>query len=285
MIVFCTAEFIRQKVKNETMQNIIKKVKTKRCRMNLAVRFKSVFLLFLLPSSFLLHAQDIIALENVPVGKCVWSANSLKDNSTTKSGFVLRLVPPQYVQQSDSIALSTLNLNGSDCMRFCITEVTSTFVFSKKIEQNCLDVSKNTKGLHIICAIEVPAQYGAITQQMVTDLRKVNRTHFSYTHQQLIQKGIILKIPKKRKPLFLKKNEFWATGTFTPYREVFCSSCFPQTIKQLELALQQRGYLFIRPDNHLNQWEYTAIRRFQRRNGLKAGKLSIETLKKLGVGY
>jgi Putative peptidoglycan binding domain len=178
-----------------------------------------------------------------------------------------------------------LDLNGADCMRFCITEATSTFVFSKKIEQECLDVSKNTKGLHLICAIEVPAQYVAITQQMVTDLRKVKRTHFSYTHQQLIQKGIILKMLKKRKPIFLKKNEFWATGTFTAYREVSCSDCFFQTIKHLELALQQRGYLFIRPDNHLNQWEYAAIRRFQRRNGLKVGNLSIETLKKLGVGY
>jgi hypothetical protein len=90
----------------------------------------------------------------------------------------------------------------------------------------------------------------------------------------------------KFKPIFAKNIEFHRDGNWTDFKEPNCPSCSfsSYTIRQIETILNSLGYN-TNEDNILSKDERRQIHDFQRKNGLRVGRLNKATLKKLGLQF
>ncbi len=192
---------------------------------------------------------------------------------------------------TSSIHIDSLDFgNNAEVVRILIKEAASKYVFRKKIEQYCttekFDKNSDVKAHCTVCLIEDYPHYQAIIKTDIDGLRANKQQFYHFKKQILTDTSYILRKNYRHKPLFLKKGEFYfQNSTWSGYYEISCSSgCGGYTIRQIENRLNAFGYK-ANEDNIMSKKEWRQLYRFQRKNKLEVGKLTMETLKKLGVQY
>lgn len=84
----------------------------------------------------------------------------------------------------------------------------------------------------------------------------------------------------------LTKRDLSKKGGFSEWREVLCAGKVTSSkIKQIQIALKDRGYNPGPIDNVLGVQTKAALTKFQKDNKLPVGNLDFETLKALGIDY
>jgi len=119
-----------------------------------------------------------------------------------------------------------------------------------------------------IRVIEIPAEYGSTSRRVVkapasTRTIEVPAEYATVTRRNLVKKG-----------------------GFTEWREVLCGDKVTgYTIRQIQSALNAKGYDAGAADNVLGVRTKAALTKFQKDNNLPVGQLDMQTLKALGVNY
>jgi hypothetical protein len=82
----------------------------------------------------------------------------------------------------------------------------------------------------------------------------------------------------------ITRRQMIKPGGFTAWREVLCGEKVTgYTIRQIQEALNKKGYNIGTPDNVMGAKTKAALVKFQKDHGLPEGQLDMETLKALGV--
>ncbi len=243
---------------------------------------KSIF--YALPVLFIACARPI-SVERLDmdcqVGKCYYRTQKKR----SQGGFVLKFIAAQTCTLLDSIPINHFDWSEGESLRMSIAPSSiKGIVYNSQKNKSCLDL-RDAIGYYCICCVETPASYRTIVKANLDTLLAKGVTCFYFNRTILLKEATILKKNYAYKPLFLKKNEYWYNnGDWSSFRDPYCPSGGSNAIAQLELKLKKLGYRMTL-DNHLSSREKRLIRRFQKKNGLKVGELSIETLKKLEVMF
>ncbi len=250
------------------------------------IRLLSLIAFFACKSTTTIERSNRFILNNL--GHCYTNVST---KQKTKGGFSLKVIDNQYVTVKDSIHIDSLDFgNNAEIIRMLIREYALKYVLKKKIEQYCttekFDKNSDTKAHCTVCLIEDYPHYQAIIKKDIASLRKKKQQFYHFKKQILTDTSYVLRKNYRHKPLFLKKGElYFQNSTWSGYYEISCSrGCGGYTIRQIENRLNAFGYK-TNEDNIMSKKEWRKLHRFQRKNKLEVGKLTLETLKKLGVQY
>lgn len=163
----------------------------------------------------------------------------------------------------------------------------------------------------IMCLVEVPAQYRTVTKQVLVSAAKTRSVEVPAEYRTVKKRMMAeppttqtIEIPAEYKTVKVKKVVTPAserrvaipeeTATVTEqklvsegqmaWRPILCeTNTTPQTISNLQRALDSAGYTPGPIDGVLGSRTRSAVSRYQQDNNLSTGQLTMETLKKLGV--
>jgi len=139
-----------------------------------------------------------------------------------------------------------------------------------------------------ICLVETPAKYKRVSKQIVVTPASSKKIKTAPTYK-------IVKIKKILKPAYFKhitvpteykivRVEKERTKGFAKWMPVVCESNMNSTIvKKVQKALQDAGFYKGEINGIWNLESKSATREYQRANGLTVTRLSIETMKSLGI--
>jgi hypothetical protein len=139
-----------------------------------------------------------------------------------------------------------------------------------------------------ICLVEIPAQYKKVTKKVVAKpamTRKV-KTPAKYTTirvKKLAQPATTKTVPIPAKYKTITKKKKISEG-YTKWVPVVCKTNINATmVREVQRALKDKGYYHGAIDGNLGPATNSALRAYQKANGLPAAGLSIATMESLGV--
>ena len=139
-----------------------------------------------------------------------------------------------------------------------------------------------------ICLIEIPAVYKTVTKKVVVKpaISKVIRTPEKYTTVKIrkVVKAASFKtvtVPAEYTEIRVEKER---TKGFAKWMPMVCEEAMvPSLVRKIQKALKYQGYYSGQIDGDWGFEEKAAIRAYQKAKGLSVTKLSIETMKSLGI--
>lgn len=163
----------------------------------------------------------------------------------------------------------------------------------------------------ILCLVEIPAEYETV-QKKILKKPAATRTLDIPPEYRSIQKEVMVKPPQVRRipvppeytTILVKKmiqperqvvvpvppqygtirKEVMVSEGRMVWQRVLCeTNLSPDVIRRIQEALSQRGYDVGAPNGELNQETVSAVKSYQRVNGLAVGGLTYETLESLGI--
>ncbi|WP_395373773.1 peptidoglycan-binding protein [Marinicella sp. W31] len=163
----------------------------------------------------------------------------------------------------------------------------------------------------IMCLVEVPAEYQTISkkivdQQAYTQTRIVPAVYKTVKKKVMVQEPRVVKeaIPAEYTTIKVKKmvspakeNKYAIPAEYktvterhlvTPaqlqWESILCeTNTTPRVISSIQSALNTAGYQAGSVDGVMGQQTMSALRQYQKDQGLAEGKITLESLKKLGV--
>lgn len=139
-----------------------------------------------------------------------------------------------------------------------------------------------------ICLVETPAVYKTISKRVEVQpatIQKV-KTPEKYTTVKIkkVTKKASFKTITVPSEYLEVKVEKERTKGFAKWIPVICEEAMDSTlVKKIQQALQYQGYYYGEIDGNWGYEEKAAVREYQKANGLARAKLSIETMKSLGI--
>lgn len=139
--------------------------------------------------------------------------------------------------------------------------------------------------------IPMPAKYTTLTKEVIDEIASVREEEIPTEFETVAKKVVstdanvrTVEIPAEYATL--TKRQLVKKGGFTEWREVLCANKITgYTIRQIQVALKDRGYNPGPIDNVLGLRTKAALTKFQRDKGLPVGQLDLETLQALGIQY
>jgi hypothetical protein len=246
---------------------------------------KKIALFCLFFNIFCCSCSYVISVEkmNFPVrkepGKCYVSSQI---KLSQKGFFVLKSVDNQYITVRDSIRIDSVKMGADSIIRLQNKAVSLRYITSKTVAKHCVDDGKDFSDYFSVCIVETPAEYLGITKMKLDSLEKANQKYFYFEKMVLTDTSYIEKQFFSSKPIFSKGRIFHKNGNWSPLKEPNCPSCgdMRTTVRQIETMLNILGYN-TNEDNVLSRAERKQLHDFQRKNGLKVGKINDETDNKL----
>ena len=115
---------------------------------------------------------------------------------------------------------------------------------------------------------DIPAQFGSISKRVLKTPASTRSIEIPAEYTTITKRNLVRK------------------GGFTEWKEVLCpENVTGYTTRQIQTALNDRGYDAGPLDNVMGARTKAALAKFQKDNGLPVGNLNFETLKALGVRY
>lgn len=163
----------------------------------------------------------------------------------------------------------------------------------------------------IMCLVEVPAEYRTVSRQVVDTPATTRRIPIAaeYTtvrRQELVREAEVrkTKVPAEYKAVKVRKlvkpaeerriaipaeyqevpRQVLVSEGRMEWRQVLCeTNASPETVRDLQRALAREGYDPGQQDGRLGWQTLQAVKRYQAREGLAEGGVTMETLRRLGV--
>ncbi|QEQ97611.1 peptidoglycan-binding domain-containing protein [Neptunomonas concharum] len=163
----------------------------------------------------------------------------------------------------------------------------------------------------IMCLVEVPAEYKTVTKTVMVEPETVKTVAIpgktqTVTRRVVDQPATTRKIvvPAEYKTIKVRKlakpaaqhaiaipaeyktieKRVKVSDAFLEWRPILCeTNTHPGLIRELQLALQAKGFNPGRIDGVLGQDTMAAVNAYQKAKGMASGQLTIKTLKSLGV--
>ena len=180
----------------------------------------------------------------------------------------------------------------------------------KKKEPNCF--SENPEDCFIVCYEEIPAVYRNETYQVMTEPSRtveevIPAVYKTVTRRVIDREADVQEVPVD--PVYknietkvmvspettreetipavymdVKERRLVSKGNFTVWTEILCASKTTNSkIRDVQRALDARGYDPGPIDGVLGIKTQTALKQYQKDNNLPLGNLNLETLKALGI--
>lgn len=251
--------------------------KTKIVKNKLRKHSAFLLLLFIVINS---QAQTEIEafLKQAEIGKC-YSAIHLKDSISPIDSIYIEFQPPIYENQTYTIRELLQQDKGEIRSDNIIVEVKSAAAKFINVADRFSYRSAEKNRIYI-CFVETPARYKTIPYSLEDSsifnqkisykkVKEIAQIKVISKEMAAKQKENILKIPAKHG----KFKEFY--GKPSPYSGHV-------TIRHIQQALKERGYSCPQT-GILDQKTKNALLKFQKDNGLREGRLGVDTFEKLGL--
>ena len=140
----------------------------------------------------------------------------------------------------------------------------------------------------IMCLVEVPAEYRTITKRVQVQPAATRKVAIPAEYKTVRVKKMVEAPREVRKAIPATYQNVTERRLVSPgvlqWHPILCeTNTTPNVISQLQSKLRSSGYKVGSVDGVLGAQTMSAVSEYQRKNGLASGKLTIETLRKLGV--
>lgn len=207
----------------------------------------------------------------------------------------LQYIPPTFETISESILIQPASTQWQKTRRHaCIantvldTDVCQVWCLVEVASQYQIRTQQVLKTPARIETRRIPPRYITLRKALLKSAAQVILTDIVPITRQI--KTLKLKSPATQKAIeippqysTITTNQLSKKAHIQGWLEVMCEHiCFPQKIRQIQQALNKRGYRLIE-DNLLNPETRKALIDLQEKNGLPVGSLNMETVRFLGV--
>jgi len=139
-----------------------------------------------------------------------------------------------------------------------------------------------------ICLTQTPPQYKTVTKQVLITPASSKKVKTPAQYKTIRVRKVIqeesfktITVPAEYKEVRIERER---TKGFAKWMPIICeSNMTPSFIKKVQQALKYQGFYHGEVDGIWGQEEKSAVRAYQKANKLTVTKLSIETMKSLGI--
>lgn len=145
--------------------------------------------------------------------------------------------------------------------------------YTTRVREGCPDgyiedASANGGAGDCIRTVDIPAEYSTVSKRMVKNAAATRSIDIPAEFTTVTKRNLVKK------------------GGFTEWREVLCGDkVSPYTVRQIQEALNSRGYSPGPIDDVMGSQTKAALTKFQKDNNLPVGQLDMKTLKALGIRF
>ena len=215
------------------------------------------------------------------LNKCYYSLKlGVNDKSIEESSFILEIVQPKLKIFEITYSLDELEKHniGNGLYQIPICDSYGDYtIYIDDISEFASE--KDPKGF-AFCFFETPINYLTLNRK---DLIAKN---YKVTRKKLVTPSKLIKRKVSKPPFELQKNQFFLeSGKWSPILQTVSRSggmnlkIVPKIIKRL----RELGYKVDDGKKSLDEQVLTALKDFQRKNGLKEGAIDLKTLQLLGI--
>lgn len=247
------------------------------------VLFLSMISLFACKTVQLIKSTDDKSIVELTAGKCYINCAILSPErpAEKRNPFLIEHIYPEFKKVKTKYTIADLKKYELDENRFQLPIKQDFYYFELHNNLNpkvgCADSTLYLN--YEFCYKYNEKEYSTFT------LEELNEMKMTVDEEVVLKEAYIRIVDMKRKPKEIKRNQlYFESHTWTEIREaiipVICYSLYSP--RQVEQKLQLLGYEAV-VDNLIDELEKAAIKDFQKKNGLKEGEITKETLRALGL--
>lgn len=162
----------------------------------------------------------------------------------------------------------------------------SKYFWSNKQYQHA--ATRITNQCNKICLIEIPAVYKTVQKKVIDKPANSKKTIIPEKYKNIKIRKVVkaasfktVTVPAEYTEVRVEKERTQGFAKWTP---MVCEEAMvPSLVRKVQKALKQQGYYSAEIDGNWGFEEKAAVREYQKAKGLSVSKLSIETMKSLGI--